>query len=416
MPTMRLSEKSIERLRYAGKDEVVWDARLRGFGVRLAVRGHVYCIYTRVDGKQLKHTIGRADRWTFDEAYAEAERVLRDAARGITPADRERERVEAEAMAARAAQSRKAEEYTVEELLDRYCGDRNELKEGTATQYKSRARRYLAGWMPLRMLDITHDMVAAKHKEIGAISVSQANSVFRVLRAMFNYAQVMYPQTFTVNPVQRLTATKGWYKVTPRKRHVKPTQLPLFFDCVRTHPGIPADYIELLLLTGMRSASEMARLQIQHVDFAERIVELFDTKTRDYLAVPVSGLALEVLRRRVADATAKGTTYLFYAYQPQPAKRGEFLPSFPARPLTDIGDGIRALFVDTALSGHTPHDMRRSFLNYAEEVEVPNLVQKRLVGHAISQDVTDGYKLLSMERLRKAVRKIELYIQRHAKV
>jgi len=54
--------------------------------------------------------------------------------------------------------------------------------------------------------------------------------------------------------------------------------------------------------------------------------------------------------------------------------------------------------------------MRRTFLTYADEIGISNVVQKRLVGHAISQDVTDGYKVLTLERLRKEVAKVERFI------
>src|SRR5262249_20732388 len=46
------------------------------------------------------------------------------------------------------------------------------------------------------------------------------------------------------------------------------------------------------------------------------------------------------------------------------------------------------------------HDLRRVFLSTAEKLEVPHYVLKKLVNHSVASDVTGGYIVIEVERLR----------------
>jgi hypothetical protein len=54
----------------------------------------------------------------------------------------------------------------------------------------------------------------------------------------------------------------------------------------------------------------------------------------------------------------------------------------------------------------SPHDLRRTFLNVVEHAEVSPLAHKLLVAHSTGNDVTAGYKQLSLSDLRTAVQKV----------
>lgn len=215
----------------------------------------------------------------------------------------------------------------------------------------------------------------------------------------------MYEDTITRNPVKRLSTLNAWYRVPRKQKFIKPTQLPVFFEILNRYPGMVADYMELLLFTGVRSASEIAKLKIKDVDFKDQSIILHDTKSGKPLYVPACKSALAVLSRRVADAKAQGSEFLFYSTGTKKSSVGH---------LVDVRDMVLFMFSQTELTGLTPHDMRRSFLTYADEIELPNVVKKRLVGHAIPTDVTDGYIVLTMDRLRSAVDRIEAFILGHA--
>ncbi len=61
-----------------------------------------------------------------------------------------------------------------------------------------------------------------------------------------------------------------------------------------------------------------------------------------------------------------------------------------------------------ALSGvpFTIHDLRRTFATTAEGLDLPAYSLKRLLNHKMSNDVTAGYIMLDVERLRKPMQLI----------
>jgi len=63
------------------------------------------------------------------------------------------------------------------------------------------------------------------------------------------------------------------------------------------------------------------------------------------------------------------------------------------------------------------HDLRRSFITYAESLDFGGYTIKALVNHSLgnSRDVTEGYMQLSVERLRKPMQEITRYVLAKAK-
>jgi len=53
------------------------------------------------------------------------------------------------------------------------------------------------------------------------------------------------------------------------------------------------------------------------------------------------------------------------------------------------------------------HDLRRLFITTAESLDIPTYAVKMLVNHSTGSDVTGGYIIPDVERLRKPMQKIE---------
>jgi integrase len=58
----------------------------------------------------------------------------------------------------------------------------------------------------------------------------------------------------------------------------------------------------------------------------------------------------------------------------------------------------------------TPHDLRRTFITIAESLDIPAYALKRLANHKANGDVTAGYIVLSVERLRRPMQQITDHI------
>ena len=54
----------------------------------------------------------------------------------------------------------------------------------------------------------------------------------------------------------------------------------------------------------------------------------------------------------------------------------------------------------------TLHDLRRTFITVAESLDIPAYALKRLLNHKMTQDVTAGYIVMDVERLRTPMQKI----------
>ena len=58
----------------------------------------------------------------------------------------------------------------------------------------------------------------------------------------------------------------------------------------------------------------------------------------------------------------------------------------------------------------TIHDLRRTFITMAESLDIPAYALKRLLNHKMHNDVTAGYIVSDVERLRSPMQKITHYI------
>ena len=60
------------------------------------------------------------------------------------------------------------------------------------------------------------------------------------------------------------------------------------------------------------------------------------------------------------------------------------------------------------------HDLRRTFATVAESLDIPAYALKRLLNHANGADVTAGYIVANVERLREPMQKITDYVLKSA--
>jgi len=88
---------------------------------------------------------------------------------------------------------------------------------------------------------------------------------------------------------------------------------------------------------------------------------------------------------------------------------------FPGRGRTGhLVDARKFLPILRKLSGvhFTHHDLRRTFITIAEGIDIPYYALKRLVNHSMSGDVTAGYIVPDVERLRAPMQRISDEIER----
>lgn len=134
---------------------------------------------------------------------------------------------------------------------------------------------------------------------------------------------------------------------------------------------------------------EAAPLPWKDIDFKARTFTVQDTKNREIHTLPMSDFLYELFLRR------------------KQFKTPEFV--FPASSKTGhIMEPRKAMLKVAELSGvsFTVHDLRRTFATTAESIDLPTYALKRLLNHKMTHDVTAGYIMCDVERLRKPMQRI----------
>lgn len=62
------------------------------------------------------------------------------------------------------------------------------------------------------------------------------------------------------------------------------------------------------------------------------------------------------------------------------------------------------------------HDLRRTFATVAESLDIPAYALKRLLNHKMRQDVTAGYVIADVERLRTPMQRITDFLLKAAEL
>jgi integrase len=398
MPTLRLTKRGIERLPApdpSGKQALVWDADLKGFGVLVSGKtaAKTYIVQRKLAGGLTRRvTVGATNALTLDDARARARELIGEIYGGKDP------------KAERRAAARRGK--TLRAALDDYLGARKDLSPRSAAGYRNSIEAHLGDWLDRPLREITGDLIEVRHVDIAAVvkkragegsrsgggpvtGASTANGVMRALRAIYNHAAERDPE-LPANPVKRLR--RAWYRVAPRERLVRADELPAFYAAVGALPSrTHREYVLLLLFTGLRRG-EAAALRWEEVDFAGRVIRLpaARTKAGRRLDLPMSSFVRDLLVARRALGNDNG--WVFGA----DSRSGHIEEPKFALDLVAQATGITV----------SAHDLRRTFVTIAESSDISPLALKALVNHALGGDVTSGYVQMTTERLREPAQRV----------
>lgn len=386
----RLTKSVVDRIGPPnGKQpEYYRDNQLVGFALRVTPAGaKSFIVETRIRGKVRRKTLGRYGPMTVEQARKAAQKFLGEVAGGADPI------TDAKVAADR--------QMTLGEVFNAYLTVRKDLKASTIHDYRRHLRESFSDWVERPITLISKDAVARRHQKLGARSPARANNAMRVLRALFNFARGQYEDAegnslFPENPVDRLSHTRGWYRVERRRTLIPKSALPAWFEAVFALKQDPndeqaqsvADLLLLLLFTGLRR-SEGMRLRWEAVDLKDRTLTIHETKNREPLTLPLSTFLADLLQQRAKTAASP---FVF----PGTGKQGHMQEPRPQMRKVTEASGVE----------FTLHDLRRTFVTIAESLDIPYYAIKQLVNHKISGDVTAGYIVTNVERLREPMQRI----------
>lgn len=399
---MKLTKSTVEKLPVPDAGQAIYrDDELKGFALRITPSGRkTFVVEKRIGrGSPKRKTLGSFGELTAEQARKQAIAFLGKIASGEDPIAQ--------------ARDEQARAVTLRQAFELYLKTR-QLKPNTVHDYRRAMKETFEDWMDRPLAAITKDQVAQRHKRRGAVSPARADNAMRVLQAVFNFARWQFEDSegrsfFPENPVSRLSHTRGWYRVGRRRTLISASQLPAWFEAVEalraddTDPQSTsvADLLLLCLFTGLRR-SEALTLKWTDVDFVDRVLTIQDTKNHEPLRLPLSSFLYDLLHSRweaaetAKDAVKRGAqdtkTLLLVSPFVFPGKSQHGHLTEPRTQIRKVTERSGVTF--------TLHDLRRTFITVAEGLDISLYAIKRLVNHKMKDDVTAGYVVPNMERLR----------------
>lgn len=380
MPTLRFTKRAIDALPHPAKGQVLYrDEMLRGFGLRAGAQSKVYFAEGQVQNRTRRVTIGRADVIGVDTARKRALSILSEMATGVDPTAEKRRAVQ--------------ESVTLGQAFERFFTTRTTIAASTRESYQRTINLYLKDWRHTPVTSITRQMILTRHQHIAkANGEVTANNVMRHFRSIFNVTAAAHDE-FPPNPVNILTQARAWYPERRRRGAVAAHDLRAWWLAVIEEPDYSRDFLLIALFTGMRR-NEIAALRWEQIDLAERALHIPKTKNGDPLDLPLSDYLVTLLRERRDQAGASPWVF------PGSGRKGHLVETkkFTAR----VTERSGVVF--------TLHDLRRTFITIAESLDIPHYALKRLLNHRLSGDVTAGYIVSNLERLRGPVSLVQAKI------
>ncbi|MDQ8039126.1 MAG: integrase arm-type DNA-binding domain-containing protein [Rickettsiella sp.] len=359
-----------------------YDDVMKGFGVRVTSGGSkAFFVEKLINGKLSRITLGRYPELTVEMARREAQKVLGQIAMGLDPLAEKR--------------SSKLKEITLEKIFNDYLEARKSLKPKTIYDYKRSMELAFKKWRHVPFTFITKEEVVKQHTFLGKKhGAAYADQAMAILRALFNFASVQYEDSqgrslISENPVKRLSQTRAWFRVGKRTTYIKSHELAAWYQGAMSLSNTTLrDYLILVVMTGLRR-QEAARLKWEQVDFRDKTITITDTKNHQDHTLPLSDYLYTLLANRKQSAI---NAYVF----PGSGAGGYIIE--PRKQMVKVVKSSGVHF--------TIHDLRRTFITVAEGLDIAAYALKRLLNHKMNNDITAGYIMNDIERLRKPMQLI----------
>jgi integrase len=372
--TLRITKRTVDQLSARNRDVVVWDAEVKGFGVRCRASGAKhYVLKMRVGGRQRWLTIGRhGSPWTPDNARSEAIRLLGLKAGGNDPAsDRDRQRGA----------------ITIAELGSRFLTEyvAQHCKANTAYEYRRAVELFINPALGRhRISDVLRADVASLHHALRDRPY-QANRTLSVLCKMLNLAEEWGLRPDGNNPCRHVKK----YREVKRERYLTVDELGRLgtvlsdAEANRTEAPFTLAAIGLLILTGAR-LMEILTLRWEYVDLDGGVLRLPDSKTGAkliYLNDAANGLLRTMPRMQ-------GNPHVIPGHK-------------PGAHLVELQKAWRRIRAKANLNDVRIHDLRHSFASVAVSAGMSLPMIGKLLGHT-QPATTARYAHLAADPIRAA--------------
>jgi len=376
MPRRKLNDAFLRTVKPPAKgQEEHWDTLTPGFGVRVSYGGRkAFVVLTRINGKLCRFTVGTYPKMGLGEARDEAQQIIKDAAKGISPKEREAEERRKAKTAQRNTFGAVAEEFMADHA--RNLRTRGEMQRMINVDL-------LPEWGDKPISSITRADVKAVLREKARKAPIAANRLLSLISKIFGWA--LDEEIIQASPAVRLRRPA---EEQERERSLTDEEIRQLWP-VFTSLGYPFGHgLKFLLVTGQRRG-EVSGMKWTEIDNDGWNIPGSRAKSKQGHRVPLSTLALEILEEspHIGDYVFMSGRGLNPLEGWEGAKRR--VDSFLKKPIEDW----------------RIHDLRRTMATQMRSLGIDRLVVSKLLNHAESgvtktydRYAADPEKVAAMER------------------
>jgi integrase len=356
----RLTQQLVDAITPDGRDRIIFDALVAGFGIRITRPGtKIFVVHVRVGGRLRRAAIGRFPAMSIADARDLARNALRDLRAGRDP------QVEHEARVKAAENG----ETTVAAFSERWLTDHVKPKRKPRTVFdyeRLLKQKILPALGHLAVARVTKEDVLKLHAEMKS-TPRRANYTVSTFRAMMTYAEDCGLRPPLSNPARRIEM----YRQRTRERFLSEDEIGQAAEAItaaelekKIGPHAAAG-LRLALFTGARSG-EITAAQWRHVDWDRKLIRLPDSNTNEPRTIHLSDAAIEVFK-----ALPRVGPFIIAGVKPDEAYKNLSRAWIVAREYGGLGD-VRL------------HDLRHSYASLAARRGVSLLTIGKLLGHKVS--------------------------------
>jgi len=345
-----------------------YDAAQRGLTLRVTDTGSKSFYFRKTVNYKIERVfLGRFPDMSVEQARDAAAQHLADVGKGISP------------------QSEKHvsnEEPTLGELFENYLEGHARIRCVRVADMEKDFVRYVADWRDRKWSSIKRADVQNRVNHVRQNNgPAAANHIIILMKAMMSW-NIRNGYIEGDNPWLPIKQ----FKIQSRERFLRPNELANFFAALRKVPDeTMRDYFEISLYTGARKSNVLA-MRWEDVDLDLAIWRIPMTKNKESHLVPLTGPAVEILRRRAA---SNKTGWVF------PGRMKDCHLVEPKRVWYK-------LVKDAGVEDLRVHDLRRTLASYMAITNHSLPIIARALGHKSTQ-ATQIYSRLTQDPVRNAM-------------
>ena len=360
-----LTARSVAQARPKESRYIIWDEKLTGFGLRVSpsgTRSFIVQYRTPEGGRRVanrKKVLGRAP----DITPARARSLAREWLRRV------------------AARVHDVTMPTLHTAFEAYLAARPALAEASRAMYRQVLSQHAHDWLERRLDTIDRSEVERRFLKVSTcVGPVAANKFVVLLGAVYRGPCVDHQDL--QSPVALWRAGGGKLHPARRRTIAAPAEiLPRWRKGIGAVPvAVVRDMVWFGLFTGLRR-SEVSGLRWEDVHAEQGCFRIEENKSARALDLPITLQVAVILKRRRDATRRKARTATGWVF-PGPLRRG---------PYSHVNGWYRHIS-KTGGAKFWFHACRNCFITVAvRDLMLPDSLVKRLVNHAPSRDVTEGY-------------------------